>query len=205
MVTYEEWDREYNNGEDDYCDTIPPRFPITQTKFLGHYFCAKRTADSFIRAVRVDPISKLCPQGTEPCSPATSPENTICQPPEDHADKCPITEILFVTGAEIAPYQQNPTYTVKPIPGGWVDYLVYSKTSSDNLPITTTKVEAENPCTYPDRRNDNGRLKYPLEADRFKSSCWGTDDTSMMHWNNIDERFIDTGGYDTEYDIQSES
>ena len=61
VLTYDEWDRDYNNGEDDYCDTIYPRPPILQTKFLGHYFCGVTTADSFTRAVRVDPITKLCP------------------------------------------------------------------------------------------------------------------------------------------------
>ena len=46
---------------------------------------------------------------------------------------------------------------------------------------------------------------YPLEADRFDNNCYGTDNPNLVHWNNIDYRFYDTGGYDTEYDIQSES
>ena len=38
-----------------------------------------------------------CPQGMEACSTATTSENKICYPPEETEEKCPITEMKFMS------------------------------------------------------------------------------------------------------------
>ena len=77
--------------------------------------------------------------------------NTVCYPPDQHQNSCPITEMKFVGNAEIEKYKAEPgIWTVKEF--SFEDqelYLVYSKTS-DNLPIVTTRVESGVPCLDPD-------------------------------------------------------
>lgn len=70
---------------------------------------------------------------------------------------CPITQIIFVKGREIALYQADTTnYTVKSIPGLDDEYLVYSKTA-DSLPIIKTQVETDIPCVNPNQVSGNNK------------------------------------------------
>ena len=93
------------------------------------------------------------------------------------------------------------TYRVQEVVfGSEKEYLVTSKNSTDNLPITTTSIEGGNPCIHPGDVSNQG-FHYPLEIDRLKSECQ-FDDTVKT---SIDTRFSDTGGWTTEWDMQTDS
>ena len=64
----------------------------------GFYICGTRGGDAFETVTRPDTAGQ-CPENTEPCSTKTSPENTVCYPPEDHDAKCPITHIMIMKQA----------------------------------------------------------------------------------------------------------
>lgn len=128
----------------------------------------------------------------------TSPENTICYPPDQLSYLCPITSIKFVDSEGIVPYQSDAeNYTVKPINAD--KYLVYSKTSTDNLPIVKTSVDASTPCFNPEIIS-MGSL-YPLEMDNEMSTC----EFDLLLQTDVDNRFTDTGGQVSEYDVQNDS
>ena len=60
--------------------------------------CGKADATPFLNATRPN-VNNDCPDGNyRVCSTATSADNTICYDTEspDGADKCPITDVLFV-------------------------------------------------------------------------------------------------------------
>ena len=80
-------------------------------------------------------------------------------------------------------------------------YLVYSKKSTDNLPITATRVESQ-PCAFPDQLFEPAEdLYYPLERDRKKEACQVHQGTGKA----TDDRYKDTGGWVTEYEVQKAS
>lgn len=145
------------------CYNIPPTDSQTQTVFTHGVFCGKRGGKSFLEVVRPDEKGK-CPKDHKKCSKNTSPQNTICYPKdEDYA--CPITDIRFTsTKNETWEYYNN---GYKELNIGWEGsnqfYLYFSKDHTDNLPITTTSVEAT-PCADPDNYSTS-TLKsfYPLE------------------------------------------
>lgn len=84
------------------CEEIEPVDEVKQTQLFGKYFCGVTGGESFETVQRVDPKTKLCPDGTKKCSEKTSDENTVCYPETEHELKCPITEILLVTGDDKA-------------------------------------------------------------------------------------------------------
>lgn len=169
---------------------------------LDHYFCGDIGGAPFTSVTRVNPTTKQCPTGTTPCSNLTGPENTVCYPQDQHEKSCPVTEILFVSEDSIAPYQGDPaTYRIQEVVFGTEkEYFVTSKNSTDNLPITTTSLEGGNPCIHPGDISNQG-FYYPLENDRLKSSCQFDEDLAT----SIDTRFSDTGGWTTEWDLQSDA
>lgn len=71
-----------------------------------------------------------------PCSENTSPDNTICT---DNAQDCPITFLKFVPEHEIDFYRSDDQYDVSQNTM-LNNYLVTSKTATDNLPIRSTKL-----------------------------------------------------------------
>ena len=82
-----------------------------------------------------------------PCSRATSPENTICYPPSDHAN-CPITDIKIVDEFEAVNYYQVLGYELAGPIGE--KFMIYSRFHGDNLPISTTKLDGM-PCLNKDQ------------------------------------------------------
>ena len=67
------------------------------TNLSGVKICGKRGGKPFKEALRPTLIDRACPEGTTPCSSATTIENTICISREDKdAGLCPITEIKLM-------------------------------------------------------------------------------------------------------------
>ena len=116
-------------------------------------FCGTRGSASFVNAVRPKPTGKMgkdafaCPKNFEPCSPATSLNNTICiSSTKDKTKECPITFMKFVSTSNQAQYSNSSDYTILPVDKNSV--FVISKTVGDNLPLTSFKVEPK-PCLDP--------------------------------------------------------
>ena len=77
------------------CEYITPLDPVEQTKVHGVNICGKREdldkfGFSYENSKRVNTKTRKCVPSRDPCSNATSIENTICYPPEAHSI-CPIT------------------------------------------------------------------------------------------------------------------
>lgn len=98
---------------------------------------------------RPDLETKLCPEGTKACSPKTTIDHTVCYPEADIDTNCPITDLKFVASSEKKAYS-NKGYEAIALSGGAKEQnlFVYSKTATDNLPITSTRVEST-PCAQP--------------------------------------------------------
>ena len=76
-------------------------------------------------------------------------------------------------------------------------YLVYSKASSDSLPITTTLVTGK-PCLNPTQSTSQGNF-YPTELDRLPSVC------RKVLGQEYDSRYSDAGLSLTQYELQASS
>ena len=86
----------FRRGSDEVCRlSIAEVNPISQTDFGGKSVCGVRGGLSFSEVLRPN-LQNECPSGTSACSQTTNSENTVCYPPEQHDDACPITEIKFV-------------------------------------------------------------------------------------------------------------
>jgi len=105
----------------------------------------------------------ICPGGTTSCIPdrlvvkssngtnttteqmqGTSAEDTICYPPDEHEEKCPITDIVIISNSAISDYEQR-EYTV--IVFNETDSIAFTK-MSPQLPITTFSA-GYTPCMDP--------------------------------------------------------
>ena len=118
---------------------IPGKSAVSQDKFFGLRFCGKRASWDFSTSVRPQPTNTTgqykCPANYEPCSSATTAENTICV--ATNADKnttCPVTDIAFINAAQNKTFLDNPRYTVIRI--NQLNSLVFSKNVTDRLPLT---------------------------------------------------------------------
>lgn len=130
---------------------VYPLAPVMQTSIHGTSICGTRGGDPFITVMRPDLETGECPQGTTPCSEATSADNTVCYPPASHETLCPITDIFIADGEYGESLKNNTSYTV-------IDYhddefsnkrfMVYSKNLTDNLPIMRTAID-KHPCMNP--------------------------------------------------------
>ena len=130
------------NGDKYDCYHLPPINPVLQTSFEGVRVCGVRGGLAFHEAVRPRPEDGKCPEGTEPClGEKSSPENTLCYPPEDLDSDCPITHIDVVSDSESATYAAN-GYRTALLSSG--QSVVYS-TQRDSLPVTSIKIENQ-PC-----------------------------------------------------------
>ena len=137
VMTQEEYLYNFSADEDYECTYIPAIPPKNTTKFEEGTFCGKRGGKSFIDVTRPDLETKLCPEGTKPCSSKTTIDNTVCYPEADIDSSCPITDFKFVASSEKKTYSDR-GYTTIELSGGPKDQnlFVYSKTATDNLPIT---------------------------------------------------------------------
>ena len=76
---------------------IEQTFEVYQNSFYGRKICGLQGGEPFITVTRPNITTSECPEGTLPCSTATSPTNTVCYPSEKLESSCPITEIKFMT------------------------------------------------------------------------------------------------------------
>jgi hypothetical protein len=79
------------------CTYVAPIMPFRMHTFNGKMICGKRGGQPFVTVTRPNPVTLLCPVGYLPCSPKTSPDNTICYDSTiGPADVCPITKFEFI-------------------------------------------------------------------------------------------------------------
>lgn len=156
--------------------------------------CGKPGGAPFATVKRPELVGSeyLCPSGTSPCSPVTSPENTVCYPGGATDSSCPITEIFFAGPNLNATIINDTAYTVETYSETDPDmrYLVYSKTKTDNLPLTTTTVNSR-PCLNPNKVELPREAYYPTELDRGEF-CGA----------NTDPRYVSNGGEDVISNIE---
>ena len=113
-----------------------------------------------------------CPAGTEPCSAATSAENTVCYPRAEHQSACPITALSVVdaTGKD----GLSSDYTTVLVSGdetaGDAVYLAYSK-AAHSLPVSLTFVGSGQPCRDTNKLLPSEQPWYPLENGREAEDC----------------------------------
>lgn len=137
---------------DKTCDSISSIPAETINSINGTYICAKKGGKSFLDVTRVHPVTKRCPTGTTPCSWKTSPENTVCYRPEDHATSCPITGVgFFKKNKSVSPqlesyFDSYGGWTIKEAFPGY--YIFYTRLEIDALPITKVKY-THKPCMDP--------------------------------------------------------
>lgn len=143
---------------------------------------------------RVDPITKECPPGSEPCSLKTSVENTICYPKSDHKEKCPIIDIKILPSAEA-----NLKYkSYDKIPYFEDQVLLYTTTEMDSAPVTATQVEYK-PCASPfEISKSPEKFYFELEVEK-ESTCKPLTGTQTVY----DERYRDVGFSVTEWEVQN--
>ena len=137
---------------------------ITQTGIHGKAICGKRAGVPFESVIRPEHNTEECPEGTTPCSLGTSIINTVCYPPSEHEEVCPITQILVVDGDRGEELKSDTNYKVIPYRQEEFSkkFLVYSKTVADNLPITTTAIGQ--PDTFDKRFIEIGESMTVLES-----------------------------------------
>ena len=98
--------------------------PVIMAQFNGVRICGARDGLPFTEITRVEKNGK-CPTGTTPCNKETRSEYTICYPPTEHLQKCPITQINIVGEAEAKSLVAQGGYQSVSI--GYDQVLVYSK------------------------------------------------------------------------------
>ena len=93
------FDELYNTKNHLTCWNVPGQNAVIQGQFSGRRVCGKRGGLPFSQVVR--PVNNTCPEGTKPCTNRTSPENTVCYPPSEHATKCPINGLNIVDQSQL--------------------------------------------------------------------------------------------------------
>ena len=200
VITKEEYRRIVLKGDPNESDSyssckILPKDTVYQNELVpGKFICGIRGGLDFLDVQRVDPITKACPKGTDPCSGKTSPENTICYPKDQHDDFCPIIDIKIVTmeeaKAKFNTYMKLHYYDDQ--------YLLYTRKDIDSSPITSTQVEYK-PCASPFEISKNPHKRFfELEIGK-ESTCSALTGTHTVY----DERYRDVGFQVTEWDVQN--
>ena len=147
--------------------------------------------------VQLPDSDSTCPAGTEACSASTSVENTVCYAPEEHAEKCPITEIKFMTTAsQISQAQSNSYWTV--LTGFNNSYALAFSKNADSLPITSTDVQSNIPCMRPDMLNTDVLAEFYYLEYQQEETC----DADVSTGRTEDTRYSQLSAQITEYDLQ---
>ena len=129
-----------SKNKNDICYDLPALSPVIQGMFNGVRVCGTRDGKSFMDQTRVGKDGK-CPKGTEACVKNASPENTICYPPSDLNQMCPITSIDIVDTLQTQSYEAS-GYSVIRLNNNQA--LIYSK-NTNMMPPTSIRVEFK-PC-----------------------------------------------------------
>ena len=89
-------------------------------------------------------LTGRCPDSYLPCSTDTSSENTVCYPDSADLTKvCPITSLKIVTKSPDDISSLSSTSTKIPFDESYD--IVFSRTGTDSLPLTTMRLEYA-PC-----------------------------------------------------------
>ena len=129
----------------------------THTSFWeGKSFCGRRGGLAFRDVIRVDAMTRKCPNETLPCSYNTGAEETVCYSEEDiRRGLCPINYLNFTlkhTGFHVT---ENLHFE--------------SRKDGSGLPIVSTKLSPSQPCSKPLEVSQNRNLTfYPLENAKFQ-------------------------------------
>lgn len=130
------------------CKSIRAQPSIVMDQIDDKYICGVRGGNTFVNTIRPDYSTGKCPSGYSPCSPMTSPENTVCTDKIDKSD-CPITFVQFIEEEDYknSKYEKEAaSYTARK----WNDYyLVYSKVKGNDLPYLASRLEYNEPCMIP--------------------------------------------------------
>ena len=151
-----------------------------------------------------------CPAGTEPCSAATSAENTVCYPRAEHQSACPITALSVVDAAGKDGLSSDEEEAMKWELAGLLSgdetagdavYLAYSK-AADSLPVSLTFVGSGQPCRDTNKLLPSEQPWYPLENGREAEDCPAVEDNGATQGElGIDTRFkhltLDSGESET--------
>lgn len=73
---------------------------------VGYVICAKRGGVNFVEQELVEPFTRKCPTGYQPCSELTESTDTICIEPEKIETHCPILDILTLDSNDEAVLQK---------------------------------------------------------------------------------------------------
>ena len=167
-------------------------------------------------AVRVDPLTKECPEGTVNCNSYISPENTICVTQEQKDNNlCPITSFELISVADYNLYNlgvnSESVYGISILNNHEITEGYYLSTSKeiDQMPVGSIKVESA-PCRNPDRistdiypdldkldfSNDDTMAStrdiipnyYPTEVERYTVGCL-LDDMVTLDYLDLDMRY----------------
>ena len=173
-------------------DRLDGEPPITQSSLGGVVLCGTRGGEPFASVTRPD-ANNQCPAGTSACSSATSAENTVCYPDDEKESKCPITSMRF----ELTSGIDSSAATAIRVSDEYS--LVFSKSSADSLPITSTQMAFSEPCMVPSEVVELPAF-YPTEIDRNRLTC------SEIHGRREDSRYEKAGDFQvSEYDLQLDS
>ena len=100
----------------------------------------------------------------------------------------------MVTSDEVSTYQADSGYTVQQNPRNETQYLVTSKTKTDNLPLLSFRVEEE-PCVSEKAGSTSKRKSHPVELINEAQTC--QEDKAIQ--GKADSRYIDSQIADISY------
>lgn len=122
---------------------------------MGFIACGKRGGPNFLETIRVDLMTKKCPDDLTPCSNFTAPDDTVCVKPYSVRFECPIIDVYIASEAELTDLLKRGYAATKLNYINPIKYLVFSKNATrDSLqvhnPIIGTAINTREPCFGPD-------------------------------------------------------
>lgn len=94
------------------CRHTPNLKPIRQSIIQDKIICGTRAGEAFVNVKRPYAETGDCPEGTLPCSPNTSPENTVCYPEGQINPNCPITEVFMANSEDYETIKSDSSFIV---------------------------------------------------------------------------------------------
>ena len=92
------------------CYDVPALPPVIEGQFFNKRVCGQRGGLPFVDTIRPN-RNNTCPEGTSPCSTNTTTQHTVCYPPGQFNQSCPITDFNIVDDSQVNVYR-NLGYTL---------------------------------------------------------------------------------------------